>query len=49
MTASFATTATAPALEPINSVVIAGPATVTITGGASLNTVVTYIKEKDSD
>jgi|GEM_PF-2027704 len=49
MTASFATTANVPALEPTNSVVIAGPATVTITGGTSLNTVVTYIKEKDSD
>jgi hypothetical protein len=48
MTASFVNTGTA-ALEPINSVVIAGPATVTITAAAGTNTAVTYIKQHDSD
>jgi hypothetical protein len=35
-------------LEPINSVVIAGPATVSIKAG-STTTFVTYIKQHDSD
>jgi hypothetical protein len=50
MTASFVNpNATVTQIEPINSVVIAGPATVTITAAAGTNTVVTYIKQHDSD
>ena len=36
-------------LEPINSVIIAGPATVTVTPVASATLFITYIKKKDSD
>jgi hypothetical protein len=47
LVAAAQTTSAAP--EAVNSIVIAGPATITIKASLTGNTFVTYIKEKDSD
>ena len=49
LTAALTQTGSASAPERINSIVIAGPATVTITAAASTTAFITYIKQSDSD